>query len=202
MSIQQLNDISTAFNRCWPQHYTSSMRARSGLIGDGVDAKTFSVNAVLHIQPVQNVNLNHIRTVVVSVGDFPDFTADEFNIIILTHVGDITVNTPRDRELADKYLKDRMLELNTSANYLDMIDGRFPIKWEDQTKRFANSYEYSLIGTTTIPTSILDSGVDDICKVLVGGLTLVQHPNYMDSYLDLNNRGLISDTWSSPEKNK
>jgi hypothetical protein len=200
MSIQLLNDISTAFNRCWPQHYTSMMRTRVGMVGDGDKVKELNVNAILHVRPIQNVNQNYIRTVVVSVGKFPDFTADTFDVYILTHAGKITINSLHDRELADKYLKDRIIELNASANHLDMIDGRFPIKWEDQTQRDIHRYEYTLIGTTTIPMSILDLGIDDICKLLVGGLTLVEHPNYMDSYLDLNNRGLISDTWTNPEK--
>ena len=39
--------------------------------------------------------------------------------------------------------------------------------------------------------------LDDVSKLLCGGMTLVEHPNHHDSYLKLNRLGYIDDSWTA-----
>ncbi len=199
MSIQQLKDVVSAFNRCWPQHYVAEMHPRA-FTNSSTDCWVVDVEAVAYFRPIKNPSQNYIRTVAVNIGTYPDFEADTFDVSILTHSGEIKIKEEGDLDLAMSYITERMAELQQGVGFFDKVDKLYPITWEKTISVGESAIEYGITGICTVPKSILDNGTDDFCKLLVSGLTLIEHPNYIDSYLNLNKRGLITDTWSAPEK--
>ena len=192
-----LNDI----NSSWPQFIEASLLPAIGysVVNDS-ETKYNNPHGYVRLGYIKNANENYKRAVLIrdtSAGGCPD----KYTITILLSDG-IYLSAGEDiRPMVDRYIDDRMTELKESATHLSKSPDEYPIEWTVERNEIAtHNVEVRIRGTAYIPVSEIISGkleLGDVSKLMAGGMTLVQHPNHHDSYLELNRLGYCNDSWST-----
>lgn len=202
------NDLHNDINRSWPDRVQAKFLEAIGYYekDGGIEEAYKHSNAYIELSYIKSANEDYKRGVVIR--DIRTGGSDsEYSVNIQMNYGKYTSKGEDISAQVKQYADDRINELNEHAKYLSKATTEYPIEWKvmvTQCNDKGSELDVHIYGETQIPVSDIEQGnfeLGDLSKLLVGGLTLVQHPNHHDSYLGLNRLGYCNDSWSKPEIN-
>lgn len=202
MTTFNLCTLANDINNGWPTHVKVDLLPAVGRYIDEGKEKTYNFpQGNLCLSYIKNPNERFKRAVVlrdIGVGAHHD------KYIVHIHLSDGVYKSNGDdiRAMVEEYITDRMSELKTDAVYLSKTTQEYPIEWSVNTTSNESGSELfvSIRGMVYIPVCDIETGkleLDDVSKLLCGGMSLVEHPNHHDSYLKLNHLGYIDDSWTA-----
>ena len=204
MDKLSLVDLTANFNKCWPNYWMAEHSVKN--FGKysckwGGEERHWSVDREqMMIRKISPRNPDKVQNILVYQGEYPNYNEDYLTVDIDIQFGTIADTSEETLSKLSKFILERSKDLRP---HLDRYDDLYPIKWSSYILINDNEdLAYSIKGKVKIPLTAYGEhcdirDMDELCKLLLEGFySGGEHPNDIDEYLYLNEKGLINDSWS------
>lgn len=199
MGVVSIKEMVPLFNKSWPQCWQAELLNTNVITRKPSTDLEEKVIDVMKITPINARNKDFVPNVVFYRGAYPSYDQDFYTVEINTHFGTVSKADDKTLNRLCDYIFIRMEDLK---KYLDNFDNLYPVEWGREIRiKPNNETDYKIIGSATIPFDAIGpdkdlADLDELNKILLEGFYLGEHPNDIDSYLQLNESGVISDTFT------